>query len=134
MIVLYPKANRVEKRLPYNPLYELAGLPEPGQREVQREHAKTRLVERMQLDTSARPASPPGPPIRERTFALKQESDITNTAEAVEENEEAEEGVYDDGVVVVPWGHSMGQVEDAGEEEEGRYSDDDQIGVCDSLS
>ncbi|WVF69031.1 hypothetical protein IAT40_003805 [Kwoniella sp. CBS 6097] len=130
--------------LPFNPLYRLAGLPDPDKKALAAEIAKQKVVDRLagrktasspaRTPSTARgsspimipPSSPSSRDIKPISIPAKDE-DEHGDFEA-NAGDEALEGDYDDEMedVVVSWGttEEVEPVADAGEEQEA-YSDDD---------
>ncbi|WWC88458.1 uncharacterized protein L201_003369 [Kwoniella dendrophila CBS 6074] len=116
--------------LPFNPLYRLAGLPDPEGRTAENKAARQSILDRL---TGKNPSSSPTassslPPASSQTLP----SATSENTEDEEELDEAPEGNYDeeDNEVVVPWGRRIeaANTVDVPEiEEEGTYSDDEEL-------
>ncbi|WRT67988.1 uncharacterized protein IL334_004963 [Kwoniella shivajii] len=129
--------------LPFNPLYYLAGLPDPEGKAAEIEAARQKIIDRL---AGRKPASSPSrssppptsssptrPSINSSPLSSSPPTMITHSTEEEDPLEEAPEGDYDDeeNEVVVPWGktvESNGADEDSVREgEEGVYSEDDEL-------
>nr|XP_019012968.1 uncharacterized protein I206_02465 [Kwoniella pini CBS 10737]OCF51749.1 hypothetical protein I206_02465 [Kwoniella pini CBS 10737] len=118
--------------LPFNPLYSLAGLPDPKGKAAEAESARQKSISRLAGGSSASSpsrSSPllsanPGDPSEDMNEGYKEE----RPHELAEDNDEAPEGDYDDETeeVVVPWGQPI--ADDNAEEDLGEevlYSEDE---------
>ncbi|WWC62806.1 uncharacterized protein I303_105404 [Kwoniella dejecticola CBS 10117] len=121
--------------LPFNPLYCLAGLPDPKGKAVDVEIARQKLISRLASRNSESSPTRPSPTLVSSPDISSQDvqgAENNGPVESVcEEIEEAPEGDYDDlnDEVVVPWGKQVEghQSEEATLDEEGVYPEDEDL-------